>query len=207
MGNPPAEASEPPVVNVVGERVALGPLRRDLLAIYQRWFNDLQTLRTLGDVPRPLTLEEQAAQYDRIAAGSPSQVAFQIYDRASWQPIGTCALVDIDHRNGTAEFVIIIGERAYRGRGYGTEATRLALDYAFTALGLHNVMLKVYEFNLAGIRAYQKAGFKEFGRRRGARWMGGRRWDVIYMECLASEFTSPVLGDVFQPDHPRPGAA
>ena len=47
----------------------------------------------------------------------------------------------IDRRNRTATFVIFIGETKARGQGYGTETTRLVLDYAFTALGLHNVDL------------------------------------------------------------------
>ena len=108
--------------------------------------------------------------------------------------IGTCRLLDITHRNRSAEFVIFIGEPEERGKGYGTEATRLMLDYAFTALGLNNLMLKVYEFNLAGQHAYRKAGFKEIGRRRQAQFMGGKRWDIIYMDCLANELESPVLG-------------
>ena len=73
------------------------------------------------------------------------------------------------------------------------------LMYAFTTLGLHNVMLVVYAYNEAGYRAYQKAGFREFGRRE-AVWMGGRLWDAISMECLATECASPVLGRVFAPD-------
>jgi len=44
---------------------------------------------------------------------------------------------------------IMIGEPEARGRGYGTEAMRLLVDYAFTAVGLHSVMLWVYEFNAA----------------------------------------------------------
>ncbi len=78
------------------------------------------------------------------------------------------------------------------------------LDYAFTAIGLHNVMLTCYEFNLAGRRAYEKAGFHEFGRRRQSHWMGGRWWNEIYMDCVTAEFASPVLGRVFVPDEPRP---
>ena len=94
----------------------------------------------------------------------------------------------------------MIGEGAYRGRGYGTETTRLMLDYAFTALGLHNVFLTVNAYNYAGIRAYEKAGFREFGRRRQCKMRGGRRWDVVYMDCLATEFSSPVLTAIFEPD-------
>jgi diamine N-acetyltransferase len=63
-------------------------------------------------------------------------------------------------------------------------------------------MLTVFEYNLAGWRTYEKAGFREFGRRRQCRLMGGRLWDEVYMDCLASEFTSPVLGHIFVPDQP-----
>ena len=67
------------------------------------------------------------------------------------------------------------------------------LDYSFTALGLHNIMLTVYSFNERGIRAYTRAGYREVGRRREAFRLGGRTFDVIYMDCLATEFQSPVL--------------
>ena len=189
---------EQPVVNVVGERVALGPLRRDLLPAYQRWSNDLAAADRLGSLPQPVTLEGQTAWYDQEA----SRITFTIYERAAWRAIGGCSLNEVDHRQGTANLVILIGEADARGQGYGTEAVRLLLDVAFTALGLHSVMLGVWEFNRAGRRAYQKAGFRECGRRRQARVMGGRRWDEIFMDCLATEFTSPVLGRVFVPDEP-----
>lgn len=191
-----------PVINIVGERVALGPLRRDLLDTYQRWFNDFNTLRTTGAYPLPLTMEQQIAMFDAIAIDvrDPHGVSYTIYRSGDMTPIGTCRLQDVTYRNRTAELVIIIGEPQERGKGYGTEAVRLVLDHAFTALGLNNVMLKVYEFNLAGQRAYLKAGFREFGRRTQAQFMGGKLWDVIYMECLASDFQSPVLGKVFVGD-------
>ena len=191
---------ERPIVNVVGERVALGPLRRDLLPAYQRWSNDLAAADRLGSLPRPVTLEGQTAWYDHEAA----QITFTIYERAGWWAIGGCSLIEVDHRSETAKLVILIGEADARGQGYGTEAVRLLLDVGFTALGLHSVMLAVYEFNRAGRRAYEKAGFRECGRRRQARVMGGQRWDEVFMDCLATEFTSPVLGRVFVPDGPRP---
>ena len=109
----------------------------------------------------------------------------------------------VDFRHGTAEFGLLIGEPDARNRGYGTEATRLVADYAFNALGLHSVMLRVYAYNLAGLRAYAKAGFREFGRRRGSRVLAGQRWDEVYMECLATEFASPGLDRVFAADLPR----
>ena len=53
--------------------------------------------------------------------------------------------------------------------------------------------------NPAGIRAYQKASFKEIGRRRECRMMGGKLWDEVHMDCLSSEFDSPVLRRIYAP--------
>jgi RimJ/RimL family protein N-acetyltransferase len=195
--------ADTPIINITGTLVALGPIRQDLVPTYQRWLNDLAMLRTLGQMPRPMTLEQEQSWYDG-AAKSSNTYSFTIYERATWNPIGNTSLMGVDWRNRTAEFGILIGEADARGKGYGTEVTCLMLDYAFTALGLHSLYLRVHEYNLAGQRAYAKAGFREFGRRRESQFMGGHLWDVIYMDALASEFTSPVLAAVFVPDTPRP---
>jgi diamine N-acetyltransferase len=193
---------ERPQITSEGKLIALGPLRRDLIPTYQRWHNNVATLRTYA-LPLPTTLEQEEALYTELTTAS-DKVLFTVYERASWQPVGTTYLTDIDHRHRSAEFGVLIGDVIWRGKGYGTETASLMLDYAFTALGLHSVMLTVYAFNLAGRRAYEKAGFREVGRRRQSHWMGGHYWDEIIMDCVATEFTSPVLSRVFAPDAPRP---
>lgn len=202
MTTDPPGAAEQPVINVEGQLVALGPYRRDHIPIYQAWINDFATIRTLEIPPGPMTAEQETAWYDTMTSSS-STASFVIYERSTRRPVGGTNLHEIDYRHRTASFGIMIGATDCRGKGYGTEATRLMLDYAFTALGLHSVMLTVYAFNLAGQRAYAKAGFKEIGRRRECRWMGGRLWDEIYMDCLAQEFVSPGLDRIFVPDVPR----
>lgn len=174
-----------PVVCLAGERLSLGPLSRDLIETYSRWNNDFRTTRTIGQ-PVPYTWEQVEGDYLQIGDAARA-TNFTIRERATGRPVGNVAWTDIDWQNGTAEYVLFIGEVDCRGKGYGTEVTRLMLDYAFTTLGLHNVMLRVYEYNRAGLRAYQKAGFRECGRRRQCKQMGGRLWDVIYMDCLAAE--------------------
>ncbi|MCY4436046.1 MAG: GNAT family protein [Chloroflexi bacterium] len=199
----PPEAT--PVLNMVGEKVALGPLRKDLVPTYTRWYNNFYTLRTLGATPLPLTLEQDERQHERLIANAKTDISFTIYERCGSRPIGNAGLLDVDYRNRTAELALAIAEPDARGKGYGTEATQLVVDYAFTALGLHNVMLTVFEYNLAGIRVYNKTGFKEFGRRRESVFMGGKLWDMILMDCLSSEWgPSPVLAQVFKPDETRP---
>lgn len=153
------------IISIVGEKVALGPIRRDLVPLYHRWHNDIAVLRTFH-IPRPSTLEEIQAAYEAQVAEERQRrvVYFTIYDRATLRPIERTDLGDINYRDSSAGFGIEIGEADYRGCGYGTEATRLTLDYAFTALGLHSVGLEIWEYNLAAQRAYTKAGFRELGR-------------------------------------------
>jgi diamine N-acetyltransferase len=180
-----------PVINIEGERVALGPLRHDLIPTYQRWNNDAATNRATAGF-RPTTFEQESVAFDAVTK-DPTYALFTVYDRAAWRAIGMTYLSDIELRNRTAEFGIVIGEADDRGQGYGTEATRLTLDYAFTALGLNSVGLWVADFNLAGRRCYAKVGFREAGRWPQARWFDGCFRDEILMVILAEEFASPVL--------------
>lgn len=174
------------MLNLVGNLVALGPLRRDLIPAYLRWSNDLSTSRTLG-LSWPTTLEHETATFE-ARVSDPATAAFTVYERATVRPIGVAYLYQIEPRHARASFGITIGEADARGKGYGTEATRLVLGYAFDDRGLENVLLTVYEFNRAGIRAYEKAGFVAFGRRRRCSRQGARLWDLLYMECVAGEF-------------------
>jgi len=180
-----------PVYTVVGALVALGPLHRGLIDLWVRWLNDPETTRTLGNVG-VFTREMEERYFDQRAADA-SSTEFAIYGRATSRPIGSTGLKEINLRTGSATFGIMIGDPAYRNRGFGTEATRLVLDYAFHALGLHNVLLNVFSHNPRGKRAYEKAGFKEIGRRRESYRLGQRRYDTVIMHALATDFVSPVL--------------
>ncbi len=190
-------------INVRERRTSLGPVSRDHQDLYRRWFNDFRVQRTAGLVPLPWNGDNFERFFTNRILMAEDAAWFTVYENETSKPIGFSGVRDIDHRHRTAEFFVTIGEGDARGKGYGTEATILTLDYAFTALGLHNVMLDVLSASLAGIRAYEKAGFREIGRRRECEMMGGRLWDMVFMECLSSEFESPVLKDVFKPDVPR----
>jgi RimJ/RimL family protein N-acetyltransferase len=187
-----------PIINIQGDRVSLGPISRELIPLYLRWVNDFATTRTLAIQNRPMTLAEEIAWFDKVSTGG--NYVFTIYERSSDWPIGNCDLFAVDYRNRRGEVGIMIGEPGARGKGYGTEAMRLLLDFAFTALGLNSVMLQYYEFNHAARRCYEKAGFRESGRWRESLWSGGRFWDQVFMDVLSSEFESPVLRSMLEPD-------
>lgn len=159
--------------------------------------NSLETTRFLRMGVYHPAQEEQ--WFDRLMNDDQTQY-FTIYELPDLRPIGGVDLHNIDQRNRSAEVGIMIGESDARGRGNGTEATRLICDFGFNALGLHSISLMTYEWNVAGQKAYEKVGFREFGRRREARWFDGRYWDDIYYDLLANEFESPVVNTLITAD-------
>jgi diamine N-acetyltransferase len=188
---PPVPTAEAPQLLISGSRAALGPLRRDLLPVHARWGNDPEVARGLGNVRVNTEESLWSGFYERVFAGDERQVHFTIYDQEDLAPVGRSALIGIDHRRGIATFGIWLGER--RGRGLGTDATRLVLEWGFTVLGLYNIDLTVLAWNTPAIRAYAKAGFREIGRRRGAVVSMGRRFDEVHMDAIAPEFTGTAL--------------
>ncbi len=199
MPKPPDTA----IINITGSLVALGPLSKDMLPLITRWINDFGAQQRVGiPIPGPMTHEAEEQWYESVSTGS-DRCTFAIRECETMNPIGSTALHGIDLRNRGATFGIMIGDPSARGKGYGTEATSLMLDYAFSMLGLHSVSLTVAEFNIAGQRAYARAGFKECGRLRERIRFAERWWDQILMDCLAGEFESPVLASAVGPDRPR----
>jgi RimJ/RimL family protein N-acetyltransferase len=188
-------------IMISGEKAALGPLRRELLPLYQKWINDFEVNRTLGLSRRPMTLEAETAWYESLVKNE-STVAFTIYRVPGLQPVGNCSLMHIDLGNETATFGIVIGEPEAWNQGVGTEVTSLMLGYAFDVLGLHNVSLEVYPHNPAAIRAYEKAGFREVGRRRQAKKFGRRRYDVVIMDAIADDLPPSTLDALMREGQP-----
>ncbi len=83
---------------------------------------------------------------------------------------------------------ILIGDRAYWGKGYGTDAMRVFMRYAFEEMNLHRITLRVFGFNQRAIRSYEKCGFVHEGRSRSSLNKMGQRWDEIWMGITREEW-------------------
>jgi RimJ/RimL family protein N-acetyltransferase len=174
---------------LVGQKCYLSPCSPDDAEKWAAWFNDLAVALPLGDEAyTPATADNERAVISDIIKNKAH--IFTIVDRQTDLSIGRCLLFNIDSINRSAMFGIFIGEKSYWGKGYGYEATQLLLDYGFNLLNLNSIMLGVMSFNQRARRSYQRVGFKEIGRRRQARIIGQQKFDVIFMDILAEEFTS-----------------
>jgi RimJ/RimL family protein N-acetyltransferase len=91
-------------------------------------------------------------------------------------------------RDRRASLAIGIEDTTQLGKGFGSESIALALGYAFNVLKLHRVSVRVVEYNLRAIRAYQKCGFVIEGRERQAAIVGGAWHDDVMMAILDREY-------------------
>ncbi len=174
-----------------GERVRLTAVNPEADAeASARWTRDTEYWRlNTTDPASPWTARsvkefmERGQQEERD-----DDYSFSIRLLESDRLIGWISLDGVDWPNGDAWVGIGIGERDCWGKGYGTDAMRVLLRYAFMELNLHRVSLSVYEYNPRAIRSYEKAGFVHEGRLRQAIQREGRRWDLLYMGILRGEW-------------------
>ena len=175
-----------------GEKVYLSPVNVDDLDTYTRWINSLGTSVPLGQAANVFSLTREKEVLEKMAKEGHQ---FAIVERSSDTLLGNCGIFNVNHLSGTAEVGIFIGDDKRRGKGFGTDALLLLVSYGFKILNLHNVLLRTASFNARGMRCYEKVGFREFGRRTGALLVGGKRFDDVYMQVLATEWSCPYLNE------------
>ncbi len=174
---------------LVGERVRLRGVRDDDLPALARWEMDPGRLITLSNWVAP---PSEAAAKERIAKRSANEdeddLGFAI-ETLDEPPVLVGRMWLSAAGTRCAAVGIALG-REYIGRGYGTDAMRVIVGYGFREMGLHRMQLGVAAFNLAGIRAYQKAGFTEEGRYRESVLHDGRWYDSVLMSILDHEWAA-----------------
>ncbi len=171
-----------------GEKVTLRAVEREDLPRLCEFNNDLAVeLAGGGDPPMPQSLARLQAEYDeRVSKGGRDGAQFAI--EAEGKLIGQCALWHFDEMACTCELGIGIGDREYWGRGYGREAVRLLLEWAFRYRNIRKVWLTTMGSNERALRCYRACGFVEEGRLREHVWTDGRYVDLVYMGVLRDKW-------------------
>jgi RimJ/RimL family protein N-acetyltransferase len=148
----------------------------------------------IGD-PDVIRLTGTNATFDRSSIEAWLASRQDHHDRADWAVVraednaflGEAVLNELDSDNESVNYRVWLGGPNLFGRGYGTETTRLVIDYALHACGLHRVSLGVYDFNPRAQRVYEKCGFRHEGRLRGALRWDGEWHDELLMSILSSD--------------------
>lgn len=174
---------------IKGRRIKFAPLDRKHIDLFLKWFNDPEITQYLK-MYKPLTRDWEE-EWFKALKHKEDMVHFSIYLLDKEKPekiIGNCAIHNIDSKNRACTCGITIGEKDYQGKGYGTEAMEMLLEYGFNTLNMNRIELSVWEFNTRAYKTYQKVGFVEEGRRRQARYHNGKYYDEIIMGILKEDW-------------------
>ena len=174
-------------VFIKGEKVILREKRIEDAADDYAWRSDEELARL--DATRTLHMSfEDFTRYSKEELAFPSPRSKRIsIDTLDGSHIGNCMYYDIDPRRGEAEMGVMIGNRDYWSRGYGTDSVAVLLSHIFTTTPLTRVYLHTLEWNHRARRAFTKAGFREVKsvRRNGM--------DFILMEVWRDDWERPKL--------------
>lgn len=166
---------------IEGEKVYLSPINVEDAEKYVKWLNDEKINRYLTLYNSIISLTGEKELLEKVAS---EEFMLAIVKKDNDELLGNIGLNQIDYKNGRASLGIFIGEEENLSKGYGSEAIKLMVNYAFNNLRLHNIKLDVFEDNIRAQKAYQKCGFKEYGRRHEALFQNGKYLDEIMMEII-----------------------
>ena len=176
-----------------GKLIRLAPIDHEKDAEVQaRWTNDPDFLHALGGEPaRPVSPAQMKKKFEAIEKQleeSKNSFYFTIRSLDDNRLLGFVRLDWIEWTHSTGNLRMAIGDAAERGKGYGSEALRLVLRFAFDELNLYRLSAALGEDNPAGLRFFERHGFTQEVRRRQALQRGGKFWDAIHLGLLEDEW-------------------
>jgi len=178
-----------------GQDISFGPIDYEKDAeIESKWTHDAEFMRLMELKPvRPMSPAMVKKQYEKIEKEieeSRSLYYFTIHAKADSRLIGKTALEDIEWTNGNGWIRLGIGSADDRRKGYGSQALRMLLRFAFAELNLFRVTAMVPAYAEGMIALLKKFGFVEEVRRREAIERDDRFWDLLTFGLLRSEWES-----------------
>jgi RimJ/RimL family protein N-acetyltransferase len=169
-----------------GEKVYLRTIYQEDIAKYFEMLFQPETRRLTGS-QKSFTLR-QVEQYIEEKNTDSSSILLLIALNENDVVIGDIQLLEIDNINRNCYIRIAIDNQSYQGKGYGSEAMKLMLEYAFGILNLHRIELNVFAYNKRAIHVYERLGFQKEGIQRDALYYDHAYHDSIIMSILEEEY-------------------
>ena len=173
---------------LTGRKARLTAVTPADMSTIARWWHDPEFLRLYNASPAMPLNEEQISRRFEVSQPNPENFLFAVRPVDSESIIGLLELDGVSWSNRTTFVSIGIGDPEHRGQGYGGEAMKLALGFAFGELNLHRVCLTVFSYNTAAISLYERLGFTREGVYREHLERDGRRHDMILYGILRPEW-------------------
>ncbi len=181
---------------IQGKEVFLRALEREDLKLLHEMQNDEEVMQWARSRPdHMVTMEALEKEYeDELKGENVLRKTFAIVHRKSGRVIGWASLRWWRPFHTTADFGIAIGDKGFRGKGIGTEVTRLLTELAFEQYNIHKVELFTRPDNQAMIRSAEKSGFRVEGKIRETVYFNGKYHDGVLMGVLREEFENVKSG-------------
>lgn len=168
--------------------IYLVPFEQEHIQLFHQWRNNIEVMELASPVIEQYSLEETVYFVEHAMLSANDGEHYVIMQSREDLAIGYVSLINIDYDNFSADCMIEIGNVDYWGRGLGTMAMEVILEYVFNELNLNRLGLQVFSFNERALKMYQKLGFKEEGRKRSAICRLGTYYDIVLMSLLNKEF-------------------
>ncbi len=166
--------------------ITLKPLSPENLPSFYKWIRDEEAIIYSLSVFQAMKTNQQIKDWYLQAISDRRNSNHGIFVDGVF--VGYAGISGISNINKSGEYFIFIGDKNYWGKGIGTEVSQLIVKMGFEELGLNRIMLTVSVPNVAGVKAYERAGFVLEGRYREAALRKGKFHDKFVMSILKSEW-------------------
>jgi len=171
-----------------GNKIRLTSLKDSDIIDIATWYEDAYSLRLFDTMPSFPYSERHISNWIRTRQESNENYMFAVRPINNDSFLGYIDLNDISWNNKVANLSIGIGAKDARGKGYGTEAMNLILQFGFHELNLHRIQLNVLSYNEPAIALYEKVGFTREGCYREFVQRDGQKYDMYLYGILYPEW-------------------
>ena len=177
---------------IAGEHVILRAFEREDAERCYRWMNDPSIVRTLKS-RYPIAFQNEAEWLDRAMRANVTERHFAIERKDDRNHIGNASIHDIDWVSRSAAFGLFIGEPSAWNRGFGSDAIRTLVRFAFDEMNLQKLRIQIFDYNDRAKHVLEAQGFVQEGRLRREFYRDGDYHDIVIL--------STFRGDVPQETH------
>lgn len=168
-----------------GNLVRLRAMDSGDLMYLMSYSNDYEVMRgASGAILYPSTVDDASRAMGNNTSYTSGEYQFALETKQDARLIGQCGFVKINWKNRTGELAILIGEKDYRGKGYGADAIRVLCRFGFEELNLRKIKANVFDFNTAALRCYEKCGFRREGVLKQEIYREGAYHDVVQLRLF-----------------------